>query len=96
MAMTEKERTVFQKVLKTWGGEAQVLCLLEEMAELQDALCKHKRGRRTLEDIAEEIADVEIMLDQMKLLFHIEKEAEAQRARKIARVEERLNHSVKE
>ena len=94
--MTEKERAVFQKALKTWGGEAQVLCLLEEMAELQDALCKHKRGRRTLEDIAEEIANVEIMLDQMKLLFHIEKEAEAQRARKIARVEERLNHSVKE
>ena len=94
--MTEKERAVFHKSLKAWGGEAQVLCLLEEMAELQDALCKHKRGRRTLEDIAEEIADVEIMLDQMKLLFHIEKEAEAQRARKIARVEERLNHSVKE
>ena len=94
--MTEKERAVFQKALKAWGGEAQVLCLLEEMAELQEALCKHKRGRRTLEDIAEEIADVEIMLDQMKLLFHIEKEAEAQRARKIARVEERLNHSVKE
>lgn len=94
--MTEKERAVFQKALKAWGGEAQVLCLLEEMAELQDALCKHKRGRRTLEDIAEEIADVEIMLDQMKLLFHIEKEAEAQRACKIARVEERLNHSVKE
>ena len=80
----------------TTGGSSLGVFLPEDRAELQDALCKHKRGRRTLEDIAEEIADVEIMLDQMKLLFHIEKEAEAQRARKIARVEERLNHSVKE
>lgn len=66
------------------------LCLLEEMAELQDALCKFKRGRRTAEDIAEEIADVGIMLDQAKLIFHVEEEVEAQRARKVARVEERL------
>ena len=94
--MTEKERAVFQKALKTWGGEAQVLYLLEEMAELQDALCKHKRGRRTTADIAEEIADVGIMLDQMKLYFHIEEESQAQRARKTARVEERLKNWVKE
>ena len=88
--MTEKERAVFQKALDTWGGDAQILCLLEEMAELQDALCKHKRGRRTTDDIAEEIADVEIMLNQMKLYFRVEEEVKAQRARKVGRVEERL------
>ena len=88
--MTEEERAVFQKALDTWGGDAQILCLLEEMAELQDALCKHKRGRRTTDDIAEEIADVEIMLNQMKLYFRVEEEVKAQRARKVGRVEERL------
>lgn len=88
--MTDNERAVFRKALDTWGPEAQSLCLLEEMAELQDALCKYRRGRRTTDDIAEEIADVEIMLDQMKLHFHIEEDVDAQRAHKIARVEERL------
>ena len=88
--MTSQERKVFQQAIDTWGADAQSLCLLEEMAELQDALCKFKRGRRTAEDIAEEIADVGIMLDQAKLIFHIEEEVEAQRARKVARVEERL------
>lgn len=92
MAMTEKERAVFQKALDAWGPEAQALCLLEEMAELQDALCKYRRGRRTTSDIAEEIADVGIMLDQMKLHFHIEEEVEAQRACKVVRVEERLKN----
>lgn len=88
--MTDMERAVFQKALDAWGAEAQALCLLEEMAELQDALCKYKRGRRTVEDIAEEIADVGIMLDQMKLCFHIEETVEAQRAQKTARLAERL------
>lgn len=92
MAMTDKEKAVFQKALDTWGAEAQALCLLEEMAELQDALCKYKRGRRTVGDIAEEIADVSIMLDQMKLHFQIEEEVGSQRARKVARVEERLEN----
>ena len=92
--MTEKERAVFQKALDTWGGDAQILCLLEEMAELQDALCKHKRGRRTTDDIAEEIADVEIMLNQMKLYFRVEEEVKAQRARKVSRVEERLSTNL--
>ena len=94
--MTGTERAVFHKALDTWGAEAQFLCLLEEMAELQDALCKHKRGRRSAEDIAEEIADVEIMLDQMKLHFHIEEAVKAQRVRKVARVEERLENWVKQ
>ena len=93
--MTDNERAVFQKALDTWGAEAQSLCLLEEMAELQDALCKHKRGRRSVEDIAEEMADVGIMLDQMKLHFHIEEEVAAQRASKTARIEERLTNWVK-
>lgn len=88
--MTDAERAIFQKALDTWGADAQALCLLEEMAELQDALCKYKRGRRSRDDIAEEIADVGIMLDQMKLHFQIEEDVEAQRARKTARIKERL------
>lgn len=88
--MTDAERVVFQKALDTWGAETQSLCLLEEMAELQDALCKYKRGRRTVEDIAEEIADVTIMLDQMKLHFHIEEEVEAWRAGKVEKIKGRL------
>lgn len=88
--MTDMEKGVFQEALNTWGAEPQALCLLEEMAELQDALCKYKRGRRTVEDIAEEIADVGIMLDQMKLHFHIEEKVKAQRAYKVERIKERL------
>ncbi len=54
--------------LDTYGADAQTLMLFEEMAELQKTLCKHARGRDNREAIAEEIADVQIMLAQMTML----------------------------
>lgn len=54
--------------LDTYGAAAQTLMLFEEMAELQKELCKHARGRDNREAIAEEIADVQIMLAQMTML----------------------------
>ena len=54
---------------------AQIDMAVEEMAELTKALCKVKRatpGATTTAAIAnviEEIADVQIMLDQLRLIF---------------------------
>ena len=42
--------------------------MFEEMAELQKELCKNARGKDNRAEIAEEIADVHIMLDQMEIL----------------------------
>lgn len=57
------------------GEAAQIDMAVEEMAELTKALCKVKRatpGATTTAAIAnviEEIADVQIMLDQLRLIF---------------------------
>ena len=40
----------------------------EEMSELQKEMCKRFRGEKNDDHIAEEIADVEIMLDQLNLM----------------------------
>ena len=69
--------------------------VFEEMAELQDALCKFLRGRvdgNTLANIAEEIADVGIMLDQMKIEFQVEDAVKEQRAYKVRRLRERIDN----
>jgi hypothetical protein len=50
--------------------DLQYLMLFEEMAELQKEIVKHLRGKTDYMSIAEEIADVQIMLDQMKLKFN--------------------------
>lgn len=51
--------------LEKWGGEDQIFMLVEEMSELIQAISKRKRGLE--HNIEEEIADVEIMLSQIKL-----------------------------
>ena len=91
--MTEIERKTFCTALNLYGGQAQITMVFEEMAELQDALCKFLRGRvdgNTLANIAEEIADVGIMLDQMKIEFQVEDAVEEQRAYKVQRLRERI------
>mgnify|MGYP002674828771 CR=1 FL=1 len=60
---------ICRRALEAFGAEAQVVMAIEEMSELTKELCKHRRGRDNVEAIAEEIADVEIMLRQMAILF---------------------------
>ena len=63
-----RDRDTLCAALDKWGADAQTVMVFEEMAELQKALCKHERGADNRDAIAEEIADVRIMLDQMELL----------------------------
>nr|DAP41395.1 MAG TPA: nucleoside triphosphate pyrophosphohydrolase [Bacteriophage sp.] len=70
-----------------------------EMAELQNVLCKFLRGRidgDTLANIAEEIADVGIMLDQMAIEFKVEDAVAEQRAVKVRRLRSRLDYVEQE
>ena len=60
---------IYKAALSTWGRSPQILVCIEEMAELTKELIKFERGKGSLENIAEEIADVSIMLEQMALVF---------------------------
>ena len=84
-------RGVYEEALEKWGAEAQKLMCMEEMSELQKELCKNSRGARNIHNIAEEIADVSIMLEQMIILFDCERIVERQKAFKIERLSQRLN-----
>lgn len=65
--MTERE--IFEKAIATYGKTAQKMMLIEEMSELTKEICKDFRGRKNVGSIAEEIADVEIMLEQIKMIY---------------------------
>ena len=72
---TEERRALLDRAITAYGAPAQIDMAVEEMAELTKALCKVKRatpGATTTAAIAnviEEIADVQIMLDQLRLIF---------------------------
>lgn len=80
---------VIKLAIKTYGKEAQTQMLFEEMAELQNAICKLNRGRGTAGDVCEEIADVMIMCLQMAQIYG-PKLVEGWAEYKIARLKARL------
>ena len=97
--MTDMERKTFCAALSRYGAQAQIMMVFEEMAELQDVLCKFLRGRvdgDTLANIAEEIADVGIMLDQMAIEFKVEDAVAKQRAYKVQRLRNRIEYVEQE
>lgn len=63
------DNAICQAALETFGKELQVTMAIEEMSELTKELCKNSRGQENTTHIAEEIADVQIMLQQMVMLF---------------------------
>lgn len=84
------EAAVFRQALETYGPQAQTMMAMEEMAELAKELCKASRGLGNVEHIAEEIADVQIMLEQMIILHQCRGLVERIRAEKVKRLQERL------
>lgn len=84
------EIILYKKAIKTWGIVAQQMMMFEEMGELIQAICKYSRDDDNTDNIAEEIADVEIMLGQMKIMFDVWSKAESYKANKLIRLESRL------
>ncbi|SQB33421.1 hypothetical protein [Clostridium cochlearium] len=86
----KRNKEIYKKAISKYGLYAQIDMVFEEMSELQKELCKFKRGKSNISNIAEEIADVKIMLEQMELAFDIEDKVELQKDLKIKRLEERI------
>lgn len=63
---------VLKKAILNYGTISQKIMLFEEMAELQKEVCKELRGKGNVLDITSEIADVYIMLEQLKFMYDID------------------------
>ena len=104
---------MLRTIAEFYGYESQSRQLIEEMAELTVAINKLWRfdmdnrdyaGKKDVEthlfeSACEEIADVEIMLAQIKYLLRCEEEVARQRERKISRQIKRMEgvtHEQKE
>ena len=73
------------KVINAYPKEHQIMMLMEELAELIQAASKLIRYGET-EPFLEEFADVEVMLEEMRQMYHIDdKEINARAAKKLWR-----------
>lgn len=83
------ESIVLNRAIEVYGVGNQIDQAEQELIELLDAL-KHRRRPDRITNVYEEIADVGIMLDQLKLIFHCEEIVSNIRAQKLARLEQRM------
>lgn len=60
---------IYKQAVDAYGVRTQVMMVIEEMSELTKEICKHFRGRPNIEAMADEIADVTIMLEQLRMLY---------------------------
>lgn len=63
-----KSKEVYKKLRKINGDAHQRGVAIEELAELMKELAKFNRGKGVNMRVCEEIADVEIVLEQMKFI----------------------------
>ncbi len=92
-------KKLYIKAIIEWGEAAQVRMAIEECSELITVLAKQGRNRNgsTTDDVLGEMADVEIMLEQLKIIFDYESSIlntstfKQKKEAKLARLEKRLN-----
>lgn len=79
------------KIARYFGLDNQENMLIEEMAELTQAICKCRRTKKGItNNLIEEIADVKLMLEQVIYLLNCEESVTAVENQKIQRTIERI------
>ena len=78
MIISRADRELYLRAFEKWGKTPQMVVAIEEMSELTKLLCKDVRNWfRNIPEynrMAEEIADVHIMLEQLIVLYGIRQE----------------------
>lgn len=90
--MSKVAQDILDKAISKWGKDAQLLMVLEEMSELQKEILKNiNRGKNNLDEIIDETADVEIMLEQLKYIYGIDEDVKKRIPLKLEKVKVRLD-----
>ena len=82
------DKEILKNAINLFGKENQIIVAIEELSELQKELTKYYRNGGSVCHIAEEIADVEIMLEQLKIIFPVSPIIESYKIVKVQRLKE--------
>ena len=92
VVLTDYERSVLDRALEHNGELVQSLKAVEEMSELTNVLTKRIFGRADIPEVVDEIADLQILLAQLSILYN-EKDVIDRIAYKIGRLDRRISQN---
>ena len=87
--------TALDLAMSTYGPTLQKIVCLEEMSELTKEISKDIRGKGNLKNIVEELADVEIMVEQMIRYYDVNDSVRGAKDSKLERLRRRLMEDIK-
>ena len=92
----QREQKIYDDAIDFFGVTSQKIMVIEEMSELTKELCKELRDRGDVEQIADELADVEITLAQLKMIYNIHDKVEEHKDFKLKRFAHNMEELKKE
>ena len=81
---------VYENAIARNGVLLQAIVAIEELSECQKEICKFLREKGNKDHIAEEVADATIMLEQLRIIFDINKEVCMWMDEKVQRLADKL------
>lgn len=87
-----QRQVVYLKAIERFGPPNQMIKAIEEMSELTKVLAKIlvMGGEVSLDELIEEVADVTIMMEQLRLMYNINDEVCEMMDGKVKRLEGRV------
>lgn len=82
--------SIYESAIARNGVLLQSIVALEELSEAQKEICKFLREKGNKEHLAEEVADATIMLEQMRIIFDIDKDVCRYMDEKVKRLWDRV------
>lgn len=89
-------KAIYAMAFDHYGCEAQRMMAIEEMSELIKELCKVQRDETTMWKLVDELADVEIMIEQLKMMFDAENAVRQRMDEKLLRLTKRIEAELEE
>ena len=89
-----KKKDIYNKAKQVYGIDNQVNKANEELSELIKELSRFLIDDGNMGHITEEMADVEIMIEQLKLIFENKRAVKVVKKDKIQRLSDRLDEEV--
>ena len=90
--LNELQKSVIENALDKWGSMSELVVTIEELSELQKEVTKQIRNEGKMENLVEEMADVYIVMEYLKMIFTItDDDINREVEKKLNRRENRLN-----
>lgn len=87
------KKHIYNSLIAINGLLIQQIVWIEELGELQKEIIKCIRGDQDIEHLAEEMADAEIVIEQLKQYYNLDDKVESYKDEKIKRL--LINYPIK-